>query len=129
MAEEATIDKILERARGFMEAELILTAHKMDIFSIIGEKGLTAAEVAEETASSERGMMILLDALCALTLLNKSESLYENTLEGRRCLCKDGKDYRGATLDHLAGMRDTWRRLTNSVRTGTAARFLKISKL
>jgi ubiquinone/menaquinone biosynthesis C-methylase UbiE len=122
MAEETTVDNILEKARGFMEAELILTAHDMDIFSLIGENSLTAAEVAKKTASSERGMMILLDALCALSLLNKSKSRYENTAEGRRCLCKKGSDYRGATLTHLAGMRDIWRRLANAVRTGTTAR-------
>lgn len=122
MAEEATIDNILERARGFMEAELILTAHEMDMFSIIGGKSLTAAEVAQETGSSERGITILLDALSALSLLKKSGSSYENRLEGRRCLCKNGNDYRGATLDHLAGMRDIWRRLAESVRTGTTAR-------
>ena len=122
MAEEATIDNILERAKGFMEAELILTAHEIDIFSIIGEKSLTAAEVAKETASSERGVTILLDALSALLLLNKSGSSYENTMEGRRCLCKKGIDYRGATLNHLAGMRDIWRRLADAVRTGTTAR-------
>ena len=122
MPEEANIDNILERARGFMEAELILTAHGMDIFSLIGEKCLTAAEVAKETASSERGMMILLDALCALSILNKSGNRYENTVEGRRCLCKKGSDYRGATLNHLAGMRDVWRRLSDAVRTGTTAR-------
>ncbi len=70
MPEEANIDNILERARGFMEAELILTAHEMDIFSLIGEKSLTAAEVAKKTASSERGVTILLDALSATSLLN-----------------------------------------------------------
>lgn len=122
MAEEATIDNILERARGFMEAELILTAHEMDIFSIIGEESLSAAEVAKKAASSERGVTILLDALSAISLLKKSERDYENTLEGRRCLCREGSDFRGATLDHLSGMRDIWRRLAESVRTGTTAR-------
>ena len=122
MAQDATIDNILEKARGFMEAELILTAHEMDIFSIIGGERLTAAEVAGKASSSERGMTILLDALCAISLLNKSGNRYGNTPEGRRSLCQGGGDYRGATLDHLSGMRDIWRRLADSVRTGTTAR-------
>lgn len=122
MPEDATIDNILERARGFMEAELILGAHEMDIFNLIGDRSLSATEVAKEAASSERGIKILLDALCAISLLNKSGKRYENTVEGQACLCKKGSDYRGATLDHLAGMRDSWRRLTDSVRTGTTTR-------
>ena len=122
MEEELTIDKILEKARGFMEAELILTAHELDIFNVIGEEGMGAAEVAKKTASSERGVTILLDALSAISVLSKTGSMYENGPEVRRSLCKKGSDYRGATLDHLAGMRDIWRRLGDSVRTGSTAR-------
>lgn len=122
MSEEATVDNILEKARGFMEAELVLTAHEIGIFNLIGDKSLSAAQVAKERASSERGMTILLDALCASSLLNKSGKSYKNTVEGLRCLCKNGSDYRGATLDHLAGMRQIWSHLADSVRTGTTAR-------
>ncbi len=105
-----------------MGAELILTAHEMGLFSLVGEGELTAAEVAEKTSASERGITILLDALVALSLLNKSRNLYGNTDEGLRSLCSKGSDFRGATLDHLAGMQDIWRRLTEAVRTGASPR-------
>jgi len=105
-----------------MESQLIFTACELDLFNYIGKNTLTATELSKKTGTSKRGLTILLDALASSSLLNKSENRYSNTEENLRCLCKNGSDYKGATLDHMVKMRDMWMRLPQAVRTGTTPR-------
>ncbi len=120
--DEATLDDILTKSRGFMESQLILTAHELGVFDAIGNNPLTSKKLSEETALSKRGLTILLDGLAAIGLLEKSGTNYANTATGLRCLVSGGADCRSATLDHIIRMREAWLRLNESVRSGTTAR-------
>ncbi len=122
MNEEATFSEILARARGFMESQIILTAHELGLFDLIGGRSLSAKDLARESGLSERGVTIMLDALTALGILVKKGGLYRNTETTLRHLVKGGEDYKGASLDHAARMRDMWLRLPEAVRSGTSPR-------
>lgn len=122
MDRQLTIDHILMKARGFMESQLILTAHELGIFNEIGQNSLTAADISSKTGASVRGLTILLDALTSSAILIKSGQHYRNTEESARFLCKEGRDYKGSTLDHMIKMRDMWLRLPQAVKEGTTPR-------
>lgn len=105
-----------------MESQIIFTGHELDIFNCIGKKSMTSSELFHETGASERGLTLLLDALVSSALLIKSGNQYRNTTESLKYLCREGSDYRGATLDHMIKMRDMWLKLPEAVRTGTTPR-------
>lgn len=119
---EANLDKILTRASGFMDAQVILTAHEMGILNCLGSRTVSVEVLADEMKISERGLRLLLDALVSLGLLIKENHHYKNTGTGLTHLVKGGSDYRGATLDHLVRMRDMWLRLDEAVEKGTSPR-------
>lgn len=105
-----------------MESQLILTAHELGIFNHIGRESLTASQLSDQTGASERGITLLLDALVSSALLHKSENRYSNREENFNYLCREGKDYKGSTLDHMIKMRDMWLKLPEAVKRGTTPR-------
>ncbi|MBE9536015.1 MAG: methyltransferase domain-containing protein [Proteobacteria bacterium] len=119
---EATLDDILTKSKGFMESQLILSAHELGIFDVIGKDSFTSDKLSEKTDLNKRGLRILLDGLAAIGLLEKSGRNYANTGTGLRHLVSGGADCRSATLDHIIRMREAWLRLHESVKSGTTAR-------
>ena len=117
-----TIDDLLNKTKGFMESQLILTAHELDLYNHIDKHSLSSKELSRITGSSERGLTILLDALTSLGILIKSKNLYSNTDTTLKYLCKKGSHYKGSTFDHMLRMRDMWTKLPEAVIKGTSPR-------
>ncbi len=114
--------EILDRARAFRESEIILAAHQLGVFDALGEGFLSGVDVAQGISASERGTVIILDALVGLGLLLKVAGKYGNTPVGRDILCRDGTEQCGHTLDHIAELRETWQGLPKSVKSGTTCK-------
>lgn len=72
-----TFDSILKTSRGFQESRVLLCGAELDLFTLLAEEPLSAAEVAAKQNADQRGIAILLDALSALGYLNKSEGRYQ----------------------------------------------------
>ena len=107
-------------AMGFQPSRILLTAVELRLFGLIGDGGLTSAELAGRAATDPRATDRLLNALCALRLLVKRDGRFWNTPDGRRYL-DDGSPEFAAGLGHTAGMWHTWSGLTESVREGRPA--------
>jgi SAM-dependent methyltransferase len=111
---------IRELAMNFQSSRILLTAIELRVFGLLGDGGLTSAEVAGRAASHPRATDRLLNALCALRLLVKREGRFWNTPESRRYLDDGSPDF-AAGLGHTASMWHSWSGLTDAVREGKPA--------
>lgn len=111
---------IRELAMNFQSSRVLLTAVELRLFSLIGDGGLTSADVAGRAGSHPRATDRLLNALCAMRLLVKRDGRFWNTPEARRYL-DDGSPEFAAGLAHTASMWHGWSGLTDAVREGRPA--------
>ena len=111
---------IRELAMNFQSSRVLLTAVELRVFSLIGDGGLTSADLAGRAGSHPRATDRLLNALCALRLLVKRDGRYWNMPEARRYL-DDGSPEFAAGLAHTASMWHGWSGLTDAVREGRPA--------
>ncbi|MBF0181259.1 MAG: methyltransferase domain-containing protein [Magnetococcales bacterium] len=117
-----TLDTLLSMIRGHQPAQAILTAHRLGIFRHLGERSLTAGEIAAGLDLAGRGVTILLDALTALQVIEKRGDHYRNAETALRHLSGSGPEDRGVSLDHYADLMRVWMRLEESVRSGRSCR-------
>ncbi len=112
-------DPLLNTIRGFQESRIALTAIELDVFSAVGS-GAGAHHVAQTIGADPRSTGMLLNALVAMGLLKKRDSLFENTALTSRYLASGGKNDSRASMMHTAHLWHTWSHLTEAVRAGTA---------
>jgi SAM-dependent methyltransferase len=115
--EELTPEKIFEKARSFMPARIILSAHELGVFEVLREKPRQSSEVAAFLSCDARGMDRLLNALVVLQLLEKKDNMFELTDVARRAFLPESEEFL-AGLDHAVQMWETWSTLTDAVRRG-----------
>lgn len=109
-----------ELATAFQQSRVLLSAIELRLFTILGDRGMTADEVAAAAECAARPTDRLLNALCALGLLQKRDGRFWNTPESRRYLVESSPEY-AAGLSHSASMWHSWNGLTTSVREGRPA--------
>jgi ubiquinone/menaquinone biosynthesis C-methylase UbiE len=111
------IEELNDIAYAFWKSRALFTACELDIFSIIGDVGKTAENIALEANASKEGVKRLLNALVSLDLLTKNEDYYRNSDKSKALLLKSSPDYMGNIL-HLSNLWDVWTHLTGSVVKG-----------
>src|SRR5215468_3284499 len=78
-----TPDAILQTAFGFWNSKVLLTAVIFDLFTTLGQRRLTGAEIGEKLELHPRGVADFLDALVAMRFLERegdsARSEYFNT--------------------------------------------------
>ena len=77
----------------YWETKILLTAVKLDVFSVLDGRGRTASEAAEKLGADVRALELLLNALVAIRLLSKTGDLYANTPVATTHLVKHGPQY------------------------------------
>jgi len=102
----------------FRPIRIVLTAFELDVFSVIGEKTMTSAEIAKRAKTNERGMDRLLNALCALGLLTKKNGKFANKPLSRKYLVRGRPDFL-AGLGHSVDLWNSWSTLTQAVIHGS----------
>jgi (2Fe-2S) ferredoxin/predicted O-methyltransferase YrrM len=113
-------DEWNDRIRAFQESRVILSALELDLFSALGE-GARAPEAAAKIGSDTRATEMLLNALAALGLVEKSEGVFRNGPVATRFLTSNSPDGARMALLHIAHLWVTWSTLTDCVRAGTSA--------
>lgn len=93
----------------------------LDIFTAIGP-GKTAEETAAAIGATNRGTMMLLNALVAMNLLTKEGATYHLTEISRNLLVRGAPDYMGHIIMHHHHLVPSWHRLAEAVRTGESQR-------
>ena len=102
----------------YWETKILLTAVKLDVFSLLDGQGRSAAELAKQLGADTRALELLLNALVAIRLLAKNETVYANTLVAQTHLVKHGPQYVGHLLLLHDAEWDNWGKLEEAIKTG-----------
>lgn len=111
---------LMELALSFQKSRIFLTAYELGIFTVIGKKGKSSSQVADELGSAKRHTDQFMNALCALGLLKKTGDRFSNTPLSLKYLVSGSPDFIKG-IAHNAHMWDTWSALTPTIRDGRPA--------
>ena len=119
--------EIRETVMAFQQSRIILTAFELDIFTFIGKESHNAETISKAFHLDKNSTERLLNALVALTLLQKNNEKYSNTQDSLRFLSKNSSDYM-AGLMHSIHLWNTWSHLTDVIKTGEPAQDMDINE-
>ncbi len=116
-------DPILQTAFGFWNSKVLLTAVTFGLFTALGNRRLTAEQLAKKLDLHPRGTSDFFDALVAMKFLQRkgdgAEAKYFNTMAGSLYLDKNSPRYIGGILEMLnARLFKFWNDLPEALRTG-----------
>jgi hypothetical protein len=116
-------DPILQTAFGFWNSKVLLTAVTFGLFTTLGDRRFTAAELGKELGLHPRGISDFLDALVAMKFLERedagADAKYFNTPAGALYLDESSPRYIGGILEMLnARLFRFWNDLPEALRTG-----------
>ncbi|HNW70343.1 MAG TPA: methyltransferase [Bacteroidales bacterium] len=114
-------EQLREILFGFRISRIILTAYELDIFTFVSPAGSTSESVAEKIKADKRATDRLMNAVCALGLLEKRTNKFYNTVFSGTYLSQKSPEYLRGLL-HTVSMWDTWSTMTGMVRTGKSQR-------
>ena len=116
-----TAEEILALGRSYQGAAVLAAASDLDLFSALAPTPLAAAELARTLECDLRGLTILLDALVALRLLDKSDGNYALPAGLKALLTPDGAQSVLAMAQHQGHCLRNWAQLARVVKTGRPA--------
>jgi len=117
-----TAERTLDLGRSYQGAAVLAAAADLDLFSALASAPLPAAKLACALECDQRGLTILLDALAALRLLEKSGDHYALPADVKPLLTPDGPQTVLAMAQHQANCLRRWAQLAHVVKTGQPAR-------
>jgi len=114
---------ILQTAFAFWSSKVLLTAVEFGVFTTLGSRRLTGAELGAALGLHPRGIADFLDALVAMRFLERdgdgTSAVYFNTPAGETFLDRAGPRYVGGILEMLnARLFKFWHDLPEALRTG-----------
>ena len=123
MADRPDVSPILQTAFAFWSSKVLLTAVELSLFTRLGDRRLTAAELGAELGLHPRGTYDFFDALVATDFLERDgdgpTAKYLNNAAGRLYLDRTSPRYVGGILEMLnARLFRFWSDLTEALRTG-----------
>jgi SAM-dependent methyltransferase len=119
-------DRIMEMVRAFQRSRALLTAYELELFTALGNESKSSAEAAGMLGTENHATDRLMNALCALELLEKKDNKFLNTPLAQRFLVKHSPDFMG-NLYHSVNLWDTWSTLTRAVYKGTTVMEKKVN--
>ena len=114
--------KLLQISGNYWKTCTLHAAVKLDLFSLIRKRQATADSIGQLLNADTDSIERLLNALCAMGLLNKIDNLYENTQTSLKYLVIDSPDYIGWMILHHHHLVQSWSRLDQAVITGKPQR-------
>jgi SAM-dependent methyltransferase len=117
-----SIPELLQLSGGYWSTCALHAGVKIDVFSILDSTARTAEEVAALSNAEPRAIGMLLDALSALELLEKSDKKYIATPFAANNLSKDSSGYLGHIIMHHHHLMSGWAHLDEAVMTGEPVR-------
>jgi hypothetical protein len=114
---------ILQTAFAFWSSKALLTAVELGVFTRLGGRRLTGAELGGELGLHPRAIADFFDALVAMKFLQRDgdgpDARYSNTPESALYLDRNSSRYVGAVLDMLnERLFKFWHDLPEALRTG-----------
>lgn len=113
-----TFKQIIEKIDQLEEANILLAALELKIFSILGKNSLTSGRIAIQAETKPVETEMLLNALVAMGALRKVNSSYKNTSETYRHLCNSSPDFKKGMLKLREENRKEWTNLLETLKNG-----------
>jgi hypothetical protein len=123
MSQQVDPSHIMQVGMGFWASKTLLSAVELELFTKLGDGGMTAPQLAEALELDARAIPDFPDALVALELLDRegegSDALYRNTQATAVFLDKASPAYIGGILEMSnARLYRFWGDLTEALQTG-----------
>jgi 2-polyprenyl-3-methyl-5-hydroxy-6-metoxy-1,4-benzoquinol methylase len=130
---EITPAKILETGIAFWPAKVLLTAVELDVFTTLGARSMSGAELRRVLGLHPRGIYDFFDTLVALGFLDRDgdggSGKYRNTPGSAQFLDRNQPDYMGGMLEMLnARLFGYWNDLGEALKTGRPQNEVKHSQ-
>lgn len=110
-----------DRALGFMDSQILLTAEALGVFQALADGPRSAGEVARATDLPHDSAVRLLDALVAMELLERRNGGFANRPELRDELLSGGPRYVGGMFRYLReSLYPLWGHFDAALREGTS---------
>ena len=116
-----TAEELLALGRNYQGAAVLGAAADLDLFSPLASAPLGAAELARVLQCNERGLAVLLDALAALRLLEKSGDRYALAGGLGALLMAKGAQSILPMTQHQGHCLRNWAQLASVVKSGCPA--------
>lgn len=113
---------LLEMSGYYWKTCTLHTAVKMDIFTIIGSDTLGPNQINDTLKADERGLTMLLNALCAMDLLVKKGNAYANSEPAGTFLSKSSEKYIGFMIMHHHHLMESWHHMDQGIKQGRPTR-------
>lgn len=110
--------QIIEKIDHLEEANILLAALELRVFSILKQKTLSSRVVANKAGSQPAETEILLNALVAIGALSKINGRFKNTSETYKHFCESSPDYKRGMVRLRSENRDEWDNMLNIIRSG-----------
>ncbi|MFQ5952949.1 MAG: methyltransferase [Candidatus Omnitrophota bacterium] len=115
--DDLQLNDIMETALSFQKSRVLLTAYELGVFTALGEKSKSSAEVANALGAAERATDRLMNALCSMSFLEKKGDRFSNTPLTSKFFVEGKPDFSRGFM-HFVQTWDTWSTLTEAVRQG-----------
>jgi precorrin-6B methylase 2 len=102
----------------YWETKILLTGVKLELFTILDGKELSADEIAHRLHADAERLQVLMNALVAMRVLRKQTDRFANTSVAQTYLVKTAAQYVGHLLVLQDAEWDNWGRLEETIRTG-----------
>jgi ubiquinone/menaquinone biosynthesis C-methylase UbiE len=121
-----TVEKLdrkqfLQMVSGFRFTCVLGAAAELNLFGLLGDRAMTAAEIASRLDADLRGVAVLLDALTALGILDKTGHTYSVTAELRPMLGEGSPQTLLPMVLHQMNLVRNWSQLAKVVKSGQPA--------
>jgi len=113
---------LLETSGGYWKTCALHASVQLDVFTVMEDQRLSAKAVAEKLQADFRALTMLLNALTAMNLLEKSGDFYANTPEAGTFLSKSSPGYIGHIIKHHHHLVASWSQLDQAVLSGDPVR-------
>jgi hypothetical protein len=110
--------ELLQLSGDYWSACALHAGVKLDLFTPLVERNLTAGELAAFLKTDPRGLAMLLNALAAMALLEKNGDCYATTPFAAEYLSRRSPHYLGHIILHHRHLMAGWARLDDAVRNG-----------
>jgi hypothetical protein len=114
--------RLMGLASGYAEARLVQAAVELAIFDALAAAPLTADDLAGRLNLEPKATELVLNALTALTLLDKQAVYFSLSDLAAKYLVKSSRYYVGAMIRFDASLWSCWEKLPQAIRTGQPVR-------
>jgi SAM-dependent methyltransferase len=114
--------QLMQLATGHAEARIVQTALELRVFEAFAKESRPAKAVATELSLQPAACELLLNALAALKLVNKSDEMFSLAPAARQYLLEGSPQYLGGMIRFESSLWRCWEALPYAISSGNPAR-------